>query len=263
MYNHFRHYLIWAESHTQPPFTQETIDSFNKASDKIARKRALNRFHRIISLEPPSVLAPGSKQRKHGKQSYSKPKTPKQRTYPVEPPSYHPVEDRDYFVFTVDGELNKLIRDVKVEMSTDVLFDAYNGDTNNAGGKGNEITSLRQNDAVPDVYRERSAIKTMLEQGKLSLKFAGLNYCTNGYRCDQDGMVNAAFCVDCKSSIIDETIAKKWKRLHERCVGHLEFAYDCGDVSPVSYAHFTSQIRAAEHVMGQFGMQYEKFQELS
>lgn len=163
----------------------------------------------------------------------------------------------------VDAELNKLIRDVQVEMSTDVLFDAYNGDGTIAGGKGNEITTLRQNNSVPDVYRDRSAIKTMLEQGKLSLKFAGLNYCTNGYRCDQDGVVNAAFCVDCKSSIIDEAIAKKWKRLHERCVGHLEFAYDCGDVSPVSYAHFTSQIRAAEHVMDQFGMQYEKFQELS
>jgi len=162
----------------------------------------------------------------------------------------------------VDAELNKLIRDVQVEMSTDVLFDAYNGDGTIAGGKGNEITTLRQNNSVPDVYRDRSAIKTMLEQGKLSLKFAGLNYCTNGYRCDQDGVVNAAFCVDCKSSIIDEAIAKKWKRLHERCVGHLEFAYDCGDVSPVSYAHFTSQIRAAEHVMDQFGMQYEKFQEL-
>lgn len=163
----------------------------------------------------------------------------------------------------VDDELNKLIRDVQVEMSTDVLFDAYNGDGTIAGGKGDEITTLRQNNAVPDVYRDRSAIKTMLEQGKFSLKFAGLNYCTNGYRCDQDGVVNAAFCVDCKSSIIDEAIAKKWKRLHERCVGHLEFAYDCGDVSPVSYAHFTSQIRAAEHVMDQFGMQYEKFQELS
>jgi integrase len=162
-----------------------------------------------------------------------------------------------------DAELNKLIHDVQNEMSTDVLFEAYNGNEKFAGGMGKEILNLRNDGGVPEIYRERSAIKAMLEQGKISLKFAGLNYCTNGYRCDQDGVVNAAFCVDCKSSIIDAKIAKKWKHLHERCVGHLEFSFDCGEVSPVSYAHFTSQIRAAEHVMDQFGIQYEKFQELS
>jgi integrase len=163
----------------------------------------------------------------------------------------------------VDSELNKLIHNVQVEMSTDVLYDAYNSSNNIAGGKGIEIRHEREHNNIPEVYKDRSAIKNMLEQGQISLKFAGLNYCTNGYRCDQDGIVNAAFCVDCKSSIIDEKIAIKWKSLHERCVGHLEFAFDCGDVSPVSYAHFTSQIRAAEHVMDQFDMQYEKFQELS
>lgn len=101
MYNHFRDYLLWAEQNHQAPFTQEAIDGFNKASDNIARKRALNRFHRIIGMDPPSVLAPGSKPRK---KSNSKSKAPNPRTYPVEPTSYHPIEDRDCFVFTVDGD---------------------------------------------------------------------------------------------------------------------------------------------------------------
>lgn len=162
----------------------------------------------------------------------------------------------------VDAELNKLIHDIQVEMATDVLYESYNGDGTLAGGKGKAIEVLRDGDDVPDVYKERSAIRKMIDTGQISLKYSGLTYCTNGYRCDQDGVVNSAFCVDCDSAIIDEAIASKWQRLHERCVGHLEFAYDCGDVSPVSYAHFVSQIKAAENVMTRFNIEFTPFEDL-
>lgn len=292
MYNYFKQYVLWAESKSINPFSSDAIKLFGETEFTVKHRRCINRFGALNILNEQSYLE--YCQLNRGRELDLKigdtwPLANHQwrRTFATMSLRFDlatlPAIKRQFKHISLqmtewytnyaritrnedthaDAELNKLIHDVQNEMSTDVLFEAYNGNEKFAGGKGKEILHLRNDGGVPEIYRERSAIKAMLEQGKISLKFAGLNYCTNGYRCDQDGVVNAAFCVDCKSSIIDAKIAKKWKHLHERCVGHLEFSFDCGEVSPVSYAHFTSQIRAAEHVMDQFGIQYEKFQELS
>lgn len=163
----------------------------------------------------------------------------------------------------IDRDLNRLLTDIQNEMSADVLYDAYNNDAPLAGGKGKSIMDTRSKGKVPKVYSSHASIKALLERGEAKLKYAGLNYCMNGYKCDQDGVVNAAFCSGCGFSIIIPEIAQKWKRLHERCVSHLEFAAECGEVSPVSFAHFVSQIRAAEHVMAQCDIEFIKYQEKS
>lgn len=161
----------------------------------------------------------------------------------------------------IDEDLNKLLRDIQNDMSAEVLFDAYNTESELAGGKGEFIMKSRESGSVPTVFSNRATIKSLLERGEAKLQYAGLTYCMNGYKCDQDGLVNAAFCTGCDFALITPDIAKKWQRLHERCVSHLEFASDCGDVSPVSFAHFVSQIRAAERVMLQCKIEFTPYQE--
>lgn len=134
--------------------------------------------------------------------------------------------------------------------------------TNKQGGFCEPIPSI---DHIKEKYRRcscrQATIKSLLERGETKLQYAGLTYCTNGYKCDQDGLINAAFCTGCDFSLITPDIAKKWQRLHKRCVSHLEFASDCGEVSPVSFAHFVSQIRSAERVMRQCKIEFTPYQE--
>ena len=84
------------------------------------------------------------------------------------------------------------------------------------------------------------------------------SYCKNGYDCDMDGVINPAFCVDCKSggSIIDEAQAKNWQQKHTRLSSYLKTQID---LSPSVYAHCITQIRAAESVMLDFNISYEQY----
>jgi hypothetical protein len=163
----------------------------------------------------------------------------------------------------IDSELNALIHEIQSEMATDVLYDAYNTDKPLAGGKGTAIEAARLSESTPKVFSSHASIKSLIRNGEVNLNYAGLNYCMNSYRCDQEGVVNAAFCTGCESSLIPEDMALKWQKLHARCVSHIEFAMDCGDMSPVSYAHFVSQIRAAERVMKKFNLEFNEYQDAS
>ncbi|MFS1923299.1 MULTISPECIES: hypothetical protein [Vibrio] len=160
----------------------------------------------------------------------------------------------------VDTKLNTLVNEIQNDMSADVLFDAYNTDKVLMGGFSAKISKLKESGKVPEIYSTRSSIKALIERGDIQLNYSGLTYCTNGYRCDQDGSVNAAFCAsECDHTLIPEELKDKWIKLHERCTSHLEFASDCGSISPVSYSHFMSQIKAAEHVMRAFGVEFEEY----
>uniref|UniRef100_UPI003CFA88F5 hypothetical protein n=1 Tax=Enterobacter cloacae complex sp. 280C5 TaxID=3395861 RepID=UPI003CFA88F5 len=64
----------------------------------------------------------------------------------------------------------------------------------------------------------------------------------NGYDCDMDGVVNPAFCVDCRSggSIIDTDKAMWWQQRHNALIMYLQ---QQTDLSISEYAHCITQMQ--------------------
>ena len=74
-----------------------------------------------------------------------------------------------------------------------------------------------------------------------------------------DGVVNPAFCVDCRSggSIIDTDKAMWWQQRHNALIMYLQ---QQTDLSISEYAHCITQIRAAERVMQDHGIGYDTYE---
>lgn len=74
-----------------------------------------------------------------------------------------------------------------------------------------------------------------------------------------DGVVNPAFCVNCRGggSIIDAENAAWWKRKHAQLIVWLA---ENPTFSPQEYAHCITQIRAAENVMQDFDLPFQRYE---
>ena len=131
-----------------------------------------------------------------------------------------------------------------------------NSDAPLSGTHGKAIMQMRED--LPYIYSSWDVIYDAVKKGTLTLHGTMHSYCKNGYDCDMDGVINPAFCVDCKSggSIIDEAQAKNWQEKHTRLSLYLKTQKD---LSPSVYAHCITQIRAAESVMSDFNISYEQY----
>lgn len=156
----------------------------------------------------------------------------------------------------LDSELQALLDETKVQDTTQKFFDWMHTDKPLAGAHGKAIIAMRDN--VPHIYSSWDVIYNAVKKGQLTLHCTMHSYCKNGYNCDMDGVTNPAFCVDCSSgsSIIDEDNAKWWKQKHIALTAYLA---DKADVSPSVYSHCITQIRAAEIVMKDFGIEHETY----
>lgn len=156
----------------------------------------------------------------------------------------------------IDNELQKLLETSKYEETANKFFDMINSDTPLSGTHGKAIMQMRED--LPYIYSSWDVIYDAVKKGTLTLHGTMHSYCKNGYDCDMDGVVNPAFCVDCKSggSIIDEPQAKNWQDKHSQLTSYLK---NQKDISPSVYAHCITQIRAAESVMLDFNIHYEQY----
>lgn len=112
---------------------------------------------------------------------------------------------------------------------------------------------------VPTIYSSWDTIYKAVKDGKLTLHGSLHSYCKSGYDCDMDGVVAPQFCVDCSSgsSIIDEQQAKWWQKKHRSLSAYMETG---DDITVTDRSHYITQIRAAENVMRDFGMEFTPFE---
>lgn len=99
MYNHFRQYVLWAESCDITPFTQPAIDLFNKSEHADKRKMSVNRLHRILGMTPPSV----GMRRKVKRDRLGRKKV-QMNLQSAAPEQYSVIDEREGFVFSTDGK---------------------------------------------------------------------------------------------------------------------------------------------------------------
>lgn len=157
----------------------------------------------------------------------------------------------------IDSELINLLNEVAIEQTTAHFNDWFNGDKPLSGSFGKAILAMRND--KPLIYSSWDNLYRMVKEKRLTLHGTLHSYCKNGYDCDMEGVVNPAFCVDCRTggSVIDAEKAQWWQQKHIALTSYLEKQ---SNVSLAEYAHCITQIRAAEKVMQDHEIKYETYE---
>ncbi|EMK6583032.1 hypothetical protein ACEV76_21335 [Vibrio parahaemolyticus] len=157
----------------------------------------------------------------------------------------------------VDTKIQQTLEEINAETTANKIFKQWHSDETLSGTHGKAIMKMRGD--VPTIYSSWDVIYRAVKEGKLTLHGSLHSYCKNGYNCDMDGVFMPQFCVDCGSgsSIIDEQQAKWWQRKHRSLTTHMAYG---DDISVTDRSHYITQIRAAENVMRDFGMEFTAFE---
>ncbi|MFZ4701265.1 MAG: hypothetical protein ACOYMG_14545 [Candidatus Methylumidiphilus sp.] len=143
----------------------------------------------------------------------------------------------------------------RIDDETTELHRLYNCNETLAGGRGKVIMAERSSD--PHRYSSWDTIRHLVKSGKLTYHSTGVAGCANGINCEMDGVVNPAFCVECDGAIITGTHAQNWQQKHAILIQYLE---KNPELSPNEFAHYISQIRAAELVMSDHNLPFVHFE---
>ncbi|MCH8493671.1 MAG: hypothetical protein LAT53_10600 [Idiomarina sp.] len=156
----------------------------------------------------------------------------------------------------VDTQLVNLLNQIEIENATDKYHNWFNGDKPLSGTFGKAIVSMR--DDKPVIYSSWDNLYRLVKEKRLTLHGTLHSYCKNNYDCDMDGVVNPAFCVDCKTggSVIDSEKAIWWQERHSALTSYLRKSVE---VSAGEYAHCITQIRAAERVLLDHDLAHETY----
>ncbi len=157
----------------------------------------------------------------------------------------------------VDEQVKKALDEINAETTANKIFKQWHSDEKLSGAHGKAIMKMRGD--VPTIYSSWNVIYKAVKEGKLTLHGSIHSYCKSGYQCDMDGVVAPQFCVDCSSgsSIIDEQQAKWWQKKHRSLTAYMVSGED---ISVSERSHYVTQIRAAEHVMKDFDMEFTPFE---
>lgn len=157
----------------------------------------------------------------------------------------------------VDPKIQLALDEINAESTANKIFKQWHSDETLSGTHGKAIMKMRGD--IPTIYSSWDTIYKAVKEGKLTLHGTLHSYCKNGYDCDMDGVVMPQFCVDCGSagSIIDEQQAKWWQKKHRSLSAYMALGED---ISVTDRSHYITQIRAAENVMRDFGMEFTPFE---
>lgn len=158
---------------------------------------------------------------------------------------------------TVDPQIQQAIEEINAESTANKIFKQWHSDKTLSGAHGKTIMKMRGD--IPTIYSSWDTIYKAVKDGKLTLHGSLHSYCKSGYDCDMDGVVAPQFCVDCSSgsSIIDEQQAKWWQKKHRSLSAYMVTG---DDIMVTDRSHYITQIRAAENVMRDFGMEFTPFE---
>lgn len=158
---------------------------------------------------------------------------------------------------SVDSELISLLNEVKIEQTTAHFDRWFNGEEQLGGSFGKAIVAMRND--KPVIYSNWDNLYRLVKEKRLTLHGTLHSYCKNGHNCDMDGLINPAFCVDCRTggSVIDLDKAVWWQKKHNALLDYLQ---KNPSISHNEFAHCITQIRAAEKVMDEFKMKFIKYE---
>lgn len=157
----------------------------------------------------------------------------------------------------VDETIRQTLNEINAETTANKIFKQWHSDENLSGVHGKAIMKMRGD--IPTIYSSWDIIYKAVKDGKLTLHGTAHSYCKSGYDCDMDGVVAPQFCVDCGSgsSVIDEQQAQWWQKKHCSITTYIASGEN---MSVSERSHYITQVRAAEIVMRDFGMEFTPFE---
>lgn len=153
------------------------------------------------------------------------------------------------------ASVKKAIEDAEMENHIIYLKDIVDNPGEQSGGY------IKSFDGDPSVMTE-ATFDELVKQTQGANKSTGYGTCFAGEKCSMGHLFEPSTCVgrECENLNINQAEAKRWQERHQRIAIKLQQMKEMGFYNRNTLARELSDIRAAEKVMGDHTIEFERFE---
>lgn len=153
------------------------------------------------------------------------------------------------------ANIKKSVEDAEMESHKTYLRDMIDHPEEQSGG------FMKAFEGDPNVMTEEQ-FEELAKQTKGANKSTGYGRCFAGFKCKMEHLFEPSSCVgrDCENLNINQEEAQRWQDRHRRIAGRLQQMKDMGFYNQNTLARELTDIRAAEKVMRDHNIKFERFE---
>jgi integrase len=153
------------------------------------------------------------------------------------------------------ASVKKAIEDAEMENHIIYMKDIVDNPHEQSGGY------IKSFDGDPRVLTE-STFNTLVKQTQGANKSTGYGKCFAGEKCSMGHLFEPSTCVgrECENLNINQAEARRWQERHQKIGGKLQQMKEMGFYNQNTLARELSDIRAAEKVMRDHTIEFERFE---
>ncbi|MFO4689436.1 site-specific integrase [Vibrio cholerae] len=153
------------------------------------------------------------------------------------------------------ANIKKSVEDAEMESHKTYLRDMIDHPEEQSGG------FMKAFEGDPNVMTEEQ-FEELAKQTKGANKSTGYGRCFAGFKCKMEHLFEPSSCVgrDCENLNINQEEAQRWQERHRRIAGRLQQMKDMGFYNQNTLARELTDIRAAEKVMRDHNIKFERFE---
>ncbi|ELH0871175.1 site-specific integrase [Vibrio cholerae] len=153
------------------------------------------------------------------------------------------------------ANIKKAVEDAEMESHKTYLRDMIDHPEEQSGG------FMKAFEGDPNVMTEEQ-FEELAKQTKGANKSTGYGRCFAGFKCKMEHLFEPSSCVgrDCENLNINQEEAQRWQERHRRIAGRLQQMKDMGFYNQNTLARELTDIRAAEKVMRDHNIEFERFE---
>ncbi|WP_435249409.1 site-specific integrase [Vibrio sp. nBUS_14] len=153
------------------------------------------------------------------------------------------------------ANIKKAVEDAEMESHKTYLRDMIDHPEEQSGG------FMKAFEGDPNVMTEER-FEELAKKTKGANKSTGYGRCFAGFKCKMEHLFEPSSCVgrDCENLNINQEEAQRWQERHRRIAGRLQQMKDMGFYNQNTLARELTDIRAAEKVMRDHNIEFERFE---
>ncbi|HHF2900256.1 TPA: site-specific integrase [Vibrio alginolyticus] len=153
------------------------------------------------------------------------------------------------------ANIKKAVEDAEMESHKTYLRDMIDHPEEQSGG------FMKAFEGDPNVMTEEQ-FEELAKKTKGANKSTGYGRCFAGFKCKMDHLFEQSSCLgrDCENLNINQEEALRWQERHGRIAGRLQQMKDMGFYNQNTLARELTDIRAAEKVMRDHNIEFERFE---
>ncbi|NGZ19107.1 site-specific integrase [Vibrio aestuarianus] len=153
------------------------------------------------------------------------------------------------------ANIKKAVEDAEMESHKTYLRDIINHPEEQSGG------FVKAFEGDPRVMTDEQ-FEDLANKTKGANKSTGYGKCFAGFKCKMEHLFEPSSCVgrDCENLNINQEEAQRWQERHRRIAGRLQQMKDMGFYNQNTLARELTDIRAAEKVMRDHNIEFERFE---